>query len=407
MKILHVLYSSLPDTQGSSIRSKFIVETQKEIGLDPYVITAHVQAPIKEGANSEEINNITYYRTYIEDKSSKDFTPKKSIFLRIKKFFRMYYFLKKLKEVAINLNPDIIHGHAIFFCGIPAYIVARKLKKPFIYEYRSNWEDNVYSEGGFKDWQYKLVRNFENLTFKFADRVICINENLKNDVVNRGVSPSKIDVVPNAVDTRKFYPVEKNNDILKKYNIENKFIIGFIGSVLEIEGLEYLLKVANNLRNRENIHFLIVGNGNYFDKVHKLYEDLNLNNVTFTGRVPYDDVLQYYSLIDVFCIPRVNTKTSQEVTPLKPLEAMSCEKIVVASNLKAINEFIIDGYNGVLFEPENVDAFTSKIVDIIDNQDKYKDIGKNAREYVTKNRDWINNIKLYNTIYNNLLQNKK
>jgi glycosyltransferase involved in cell wall biosynthesis len=380
---------------------------QKEIGLEPYVITSVIQKPLTDGEIYEIINDIPYYRTYIFDKNSKDLVPKKSIFLRIKKSFRMYYFLNKLKEVASNLKPDIIHAHAIFFCGIPSYLVSKKLKIPFIYEYRSNWEDNVYSEGGFKNWQYKLVKHFENTTFKLADKIICINENLKNDVINRGVNPSKISVVPNAVDTRKFHPIPKNIDIIKKYNLENKFIIGFIGSLIKIEGIEYLIKSAKNLENMENIKFIIVGDGNDSQKLKKFSEELNIKNIIFTGRVPYDDVLNYYSVIDVFCLPRINSKTANEVTPLKPLEAMACEKIVLASNLKAINEFIIDENNGILFEPENIDELTYKIKNIIDNFDKYKNIGKNAREYVVKNRDWLNNVRLYKSIYDSLLEIKK
>ncbi|GIW22340.1 MAG: glycosyltransferase WbuB [Candidatus Sericytochromatia bacterium] len=394
MKILHVLYQSIPNISGSSIRSKFIVEMQKEIGLEPYVITSHIQEPLNKNSTYEEINGVKYYRTYIYDKYAKDLTPKKSIFLRIKKAFRMYYFYKKLDEVTKELNPDIIHAHAIFFCGIPSYLVAKKNKKKFIYEYRSNWEDNVYSEGGFKRWQYNLVRYLENFTFKKAHKIICINENLKNDVISRGIEASKIYIVPNAVDTRKFFKTQKDIDILKKFSIEEKIVIGFIGSIIGIEGIEYLVKSANNLKELKNVHFLIVGSGTHLESLKNLSKELDLNNITFTGRVDYNQVLKYYSVIDIFVFPRINSKTSQDVTPLKPLEAMACEKVVLASNLKAMNEFIIDGYNGILFESENIDDLTKKLYQVITNIDNYNEMRLNAREYVLKNRNWINNVKI-------------
>jgi glycosyltransferase involved in cell wall biosynthesis len=94
------------------------------------------------------------------------------------------------------------------------------------------------------------------------------------------------------------------------------------------------------------------------------------------------------------------------VSPLKPFEAMAMGKVVLASNVAALAEIVQDGYNGVLFEKDNVKDLASKLEMLINNPTLRKQIGKQAREWVERERDWKHLSKKVSNIYRKLLNRK-
>ena len=110
MNILHILYQSLPNTAGSSIRSRDILESQKKIGLSPIAITAPFQAPKDENASSEIINGIRYYRTYSSKPEEIVSEHKISFGLKLRKLFRIFSFIKTATKIAKDEKIDIVHA---------------------------------------------------------------------------------------------------------------------------------------------------------------------------------------------------------------------------------------------------------------------------------------------------------
>ena len=73
--------------------------------------------------------------------------------------------------------------------------------------------------------------------------------------------------------------------------------------------------------------------------------------VIFTGRVPHDQVLSYYGLIDLFVVPRRAEATSELVTPLKPFEAIAVARTVIVSDVGALREIVHDRVTARIFRP--------------------------------------------------------
>ena len=141
MKILHILHRSLPGTHGYAIRSKYIVECQKELSLDPVVITSPFQSG-SNGAkgNPEYINDIPYYRTNLFEKMGSREVRSSSIWLSALRFPLIMMFAKQVLNLAKRIKPSIIHAHSPFYCGLIASWVSKKLGIPSIYEIRGVWE---------------------------------------------------------------------------------------------------------------------------------------------------------------------------------------------------------------------------------------------------------------------------
>ncbi len=402
LKILHILDKSVPNLSGYSIRAKYIVRFQKEYGLNPVCITS---PKYEVEPQNETINGISYYRSYID-------TP--TFFLKIpflKERIVMDTFKKNIRKVVEKEKIDIIHAHSPSLCGLPAMAVAKDKNIPFVYEIRAFWEDAAVDLARFKEnsFKYKVSQYMEGKLFKDADALIAICEGIKTEIFRR-VPRENIYIVKNGIDVEQFKPREKGKKIIKKYNLENKVIVGFIGTFFKFEGLELLLKaVPGIIRGNKNVVFMIVGAG---------VEDSNLRNfsrsnpvinenVIFTGRMPHEEILDFYSVMDILVYPRISKRITEFVTPLKPLEAMSMEKAVLISDVGGLKELIDNDRTGIYFRAGDTDDLAGKILMLAGNPQLREQLGKTARAEVVQHRNWSKIVPKYLEIYEALLSKSK
>ncbi|MGY8931660.1 MAG: glycosyltransferase, partial [Flavobacteriales bacterium] len=210
MKVLHVLYQSLPNTAGSSIRSRDIICSQLKAGLTPIVITSPFQVPFKKGCKKEIIDNVTYYRTFSNSKDEIISEEKSNIFVQIKKVFRLISFTYDVYSISKRENIDVIHAHAMFFCAISAKLTSLILKMPFVYEVRSLWEERYKNYNLFSKIIFSFVTILESLSMYSSDGLIVINNALKDNISKRYILKNKtISIVPNAVDISNIKIIEK------------------------------------------------------------------------------------------------------------------------------------------------------------------------------------------------------
>ena len=328
MKILHVLETSLPNIAGYTIRSKYIVEAQKVHGLEPIVLTS----PLHQGeANTcEEINGVKYYRA---SKTSFGFGNKFT--KRIYRYgFAARHLQRDLSRLINEETPDIVHAHSFPGLGNAIKNVLKHFDIPFVFELRGLIEECSVATGHFKSGgiRYNFLRYYDTQNLKNADAVVTISHALVNEIASRGINREKIHIVPNGVDASVFKPEDKDSDLVRQYGLDG-FIWGYIGALKGWEGLEYIIKAMPIILEREpNVKMLLVGGGPEEENLRRLTRNLNLErNIIFIGKIPHDEILRYYSLFDLICIPRPDTRVSNVVTPLKPLEAMACEIPLIVS----------------------------------------------------------------------------
>ena len=348
MKVLHVLESSLPKIAGYTIRSKYIVENQRNAGIETVVITSPLHGKTDRALEDYEVfDGIRYYRTGIYN----DIDLNLPLPLRLLKRFD---YAKKYKEaiqtVSLKEKPDIIHAHSSYLNGNRANLVGKHLRIPTIFEVRGLWGDTAVANENITatSWKYRFINHMENKAISEATKVVIISKTLKDELIERGIKSDKIHIVPNGIDTDHFVKQAKDSALVDKYELKDNIVLGFIGSVRKIEGLDLLIKVLPILRkSNQNIKIMIVGGGSEIEHLKKLSSDLGVtDNVIFCGQVSHEVIMQYYSLIDVFVYPRINARVNQKVTPLKPLEAMAMEKPVIASNVNGLAELVKDNEIG-------------------------------------------------------------
>jgi PEP-CTERM/exosortase A-associated glycosyltransferase len=398
MRILHILDHSIPLHSGYAFRTRSILEQQRMLGWKTIQLTSskHYGAAVAE----ETIDGFHFYRTAPSSGllGRLPILNQYSVVLELER--RLHYIVNKEK-------PDILHAHSPCLTGIAALNIGRRYGLPIVYEMRASWEDAAVDHGTTHEGslRYRFTRFLETNVLKRVDAITTICEGLKQDILSRGIDEKKISVIPNAVNIEQFPEAdEPNPDLKRKLGLENKRIIGFIGSFYDYEGLDILLRALPLIKAKmADIKILLVGGGPQEENLKNLTQELNITEyVEFAGRIPHDQVTKYYDLIEVLVYPRRSMRLTELVTPLKPLEAMAQKRLLVASDVGGHKELIRNGETGTLFKAGNSQALAEAVTQLMADNGSWKERLEAAKRYVERERTWKRSASGYIPIYERL-----
>jgi PEP-CTERM/exosortase A-associated glycosyltransferase len=398
MRILHILDHSIPLHSGYTFRTLSILKEQRALGWE----TTHLTSP-KQGtcsASEETIDGWHFFRTHHA-------IAKMTKVPLLNQISVINSLTHRLKKVAKIVKPDILHAHSPALNAIAALRVGRSLGIPVVYEVRAFWEDAAADHGTTTEGsiRYRLTRAMETYAFKHVDAVTTICEGLRSDIVARGIPSTKVTLVPNAVDIKKFSIGGAPDEILKtQLGLAGARILGFIGSFYAYEGLDLLLTALPRILDQTpDVRVLLVGGGPQEDTLKQQSRQLGIaDKVVFTGRVPHSEVNRYYDLMDVLVYPRHSMRLTELVTPLKPLEAMAQGRLFVASNVGGHKELIRDGETGVLFKAESPQDLANKVLDLLNTPERWPTIKAAGRRFVETERNWKVSVACYRDVYSRL-----
>ncbi|MEO7560705.1 MAG: TIGR04063 family PEP-CTERM/XrtA system glycosyltransferase [Nitrosospira sp.] len=400
MRILHILDHSIPLHSGYTFRTLAILKEQRARGWETFHLTGSKQ----EDCNvlEENVEGWHFYRT----PTASGLMSKLPVLNQIAV---MDGLTNRLKDVAEIVKPDILHAHSPVLNALPALRVGRRLGIPIVYEVRAFWEDAAVDHGTSREWgiRYRLTRALESYALRRVDAITTICEGLRGDILGRGIAPEKVTVIPNAVNIENFSTGESPDlQLAKDLGLDGRLVLGFIGSFYAYEGLTVLLRaLPAMLSSNPDIRILLVGGGPQEQELKALAMQLGLQDkVTFTGRVPHDQVQRYYNLIDVLVYPRLRMRLTDLVTPLKPLEAMAQGRLVVASDVGGHLELIQDGETGILFEAGDPDALAAKVLNLLSRPDLWPGLRTAARRFVETQRSWPGSVARYKDAYGSLVR---
>ncbi|MGH8241972.1 MAG: glycosyltransferase [Steroidobacteraceae bacterium] len=292
-----------------------------------------------------------------------------------------------------SLSPAVVHAASNHTTGLPALIAARRSGIPFVYEMRGFWEVTRSSSDPefIRTRTYRLIRLFETVVAQAADHVITLTEGMRKNLADRGVPVDRISVVPNGVDAERFVPRERDRELELRLGLSmDEPVIGYVGSMVEYEGLDDLVEAAAVLAARgRRFRLLLVGDGLSAPDLRARVDAAGLTHRTvLTGRVPHEDVTRYYSLIDVCAFPRKPWEVCELVSPLKPYEAMAQEKAVVVSGTAALARIVSDGETGLVFEAGSVPALVEALERALGDAGLRQRLGGAARRWILAGRTW-------------------
>jgi starch synthase len=207
-----------------------------------------------------------------------------------------------------------------------------------------------------------------------VDRFIAVSRYMRKELNQTfGINYNKITVIPNGVDTT-IFKHHKADDILRKYRLENKFVVLFVGRDDPQKGVHYLANAVKNLSKQiPEIVLVLVGPQDRYNDEHILC----LPNV---GR---SELVKLYSLSDVFVLPSI-----YEPFGIVLLEAMACETPCIGTRVSGMPDIIDHDRTGLLVEPGSDEELSEAIAGLYHDPEKRYKMGKNARKRVISSFDW-------------------
>ncbi|OKX90073.1 glycosyltransferase family 4 protein [Corynebacterium glutamicum] len=358
VKVLYFLTNSLPyTTSGYTKRSHSILEAVIDNDVEIQAVT-RMGYPLTIGkwpnGNAQFVDGVKYHRVFPWIFSR-----------RTEKFYEKS--VELLSDLAKDLGVTVIHTTTNFPNAIVANRVASKLGLPWIYEVRGELESTWLSKLP-KDKQnkaeeseyYRLARQQETSYAKAADAVVVLSDISRKQLVERGVDPEKIFVIPNSVEQSLFEKEYDKSELRRKHGIsEGSIVVGTVSSVVQYEGLDTLLKALMKLP--QQYRGLIVGDGVDKPRLESLAESLGvLSRVDFVGNQNPQTIDEWYKLLDIFVMPRKDTPVCRTVTPIKALTAQALGIPVIASDLPALRE-VTGGIESYVI-PEDARDLADKIL---------------------------------------------
>ncbi|MFC5379510.1 glycosyltransferase [Aquipuribacter nitratireducens] len=287
----------------------------------------------------------------------------------------------------------VVHAASNYTTGLAGLIAARRLGVPFVYEVRGLWEvTGASANPGYADSEmFRLQRDLEALCAREADHVLAITEQVKDELVRRGVDADRISLAPNSVDVDDYAPLDRVD--LGPTGVDlppGVPVVGYAGSFVQYEGLDVLLDAVALLRERGvPLHLLLVGDGKEGPRLRERTAALGLQgHVTFTGRVDHVQARRLMHLFDVVAVPRRSLAVTELVSALKPLEALATARPLVVTSVAPHVVYTQDGTTGSLAAPDDAGSLADALEPYLRDGTLRAETGRRGRAWVVEHRSW-------------------
>ncbi|MBD3225863.1 MAG: glycosyltransferase [Caldithrix sp.] len=332
----------------------------------------------------EKKDGIDVVRTYIYA------APNKGFFKRILSY--MSFMMSSIVQGTGKVGEQdvIIATSPQFFVGIAGYIISRLKGLPFIFEVRDLWPESIVQLGLLRNkYAIRFLQWVEMFLYRKALHVVGVADSTYDVLTSRGLKGHKISIIKNGVDLNLF----KNNydaDTVKRHkNLQEKFVISYIGTHGLSHALDKVLDTAHLMRNDPDCIFLLVGEGAEKEKLKDKARRLNLNNVIFHDQVGKSELPKFYALSDIVLVTLRKLPLFKQVIPSKIFEIMAMRRPILISVDGEARKIVQDAGAGVFSEPENADKLMTQIQFLKPHADIRAEMGQNGFNYVHEhfNRD--------------------
>jgi len=279
----------------------------------------------------------------------------------------------------------------------------KRKKIKCIYEIRGSWDLSCKINNKIKkkeEYVTKYLSN-ENIVCRNVDKIIPITRQIQKKVMKltKITDMNKYFILPNCFEVSKIKKENINYNInyKKQLGLDNNFIIGYFGSIVKYEGINWLCKAIEILsKTITNIKFLLISKE--LPDEYKKY-----NFIIFQPYVDNNILYKYYKLLDLYIIPRLSYEVCEVVSPIKPFEPLGLKVPLLLSSVEPLLDISENEKNCYIFKKNDLFDLIYKIKDIYYNGYK-KEILENGYNYVINKRNWKLYVNKLDEVYCNLLK---
>ncbi len=285
--------------------------------------------------------------------------------------------------------------------GVVAGLAKKISGKKFIYNLQDIFPDSLVTAGicSEKSLLMKVGRWMERFTYRHADVIITISDDMKENVLRKGVPPEKVAVVRNWIDIDKVKPVAReDNRLFDELNLpREQFYVVYAGNLGKVQGVEVIIEAARLLKDHTDLHFLIFGNGSEEGTIRKLGTDLP--NISIFDLQPVERVSEVYSMGDVAIIP-CKPGTGGSGMPSKTWTIMATGTPIIASfDLSGeMEQTMREADCGFCVEAGNAKDLSKLVIRLYQDHRLKRKLGRNARWYSEMNASKTRAVNMYLSI---------
>jgi len=208
---------------------------------------------------------------------------------------------------------------------------------------------------------YRLLERLELFLYRRSCRVISLTHSFVDDLTRRGVPSEKIDVVLGGANLHLFSPRPRDKEIERKYGLEGRFVVGYLGTLGLSHGLENVLKAAELMKD-DAITFFFVGAGAARNGLRRLAGERHIRSVVFAPRQLKEDMPRFWSVCSVSLIHLRNAPVFTTVIPSKIFESMAMGLPIVYVGPSGEGSSIVERYHaGLVVPPEDPRALVDAV----------------------------------------------
>ena len=372
MKIALVCPASLPATQFGGILSLCvdIARESSNSGHDTTIFTTDL----------DFANNLkTFNKNLPRIETIENFKIKRSnVWFSIGLFYvnpGIYFDMLKDKY-------DVIHTVGVrSFQSYIAALVSKKRDTPLIISDQGGLttHPDLKDSGLIKRIFYKLQSPMIRFVIGQSKKIIVPNEYEKK-IFSELTDENKIEIVENGINLEK---MKSNIDFKKKYAINHDYFL-FLGRFHKVKGIDMLLKAMHLIKNHHlmsDVKLVIMGvDFGFEEEMMKMIKEMNLARVVkVIKNPPRKDVIAAYKESEFLVLP-----SRWELSPLTPLEGFAFKKPTISTKAHGIPYTLDDGKNSILVESENFNELSDKIIELLNDKTKCRELGMNGYEHVHK-----------------------
>jgi glycosyltransferase involved in cell wall biosynthesis len=368
---------------GMEFRHYYLAKEFVKMGNTVFIISgsySHLfkeQPKINGDFTFEKINGINYCWVKL---------PQYEKSISLARFKNMLKFMSMLKKLPLDKfeKPDsILVSSPSLFPIVRAKKWANKFHAKLIFEIRDIWPLTLQELGGISKWHPLIVfmKRYEKFAYKNADKIISVLPGAKNHVESFGNYSPKFDCVPNGIDLDEVQQPEPLESSVKEKLPANKFIVGYTGSIGVSNALDYFIRAAIQMKEKNNIAFVIFGNGAEKKKLMEM--STGCPNILFFDPVKKEQLQSLLKCFDVCYIGWKKEKLYRfGISANKLFDYMYSGKPIIHS-VEAFNDPVKEAGAGISIEPENVPAISNAVLKIFEmNESERSEMGKNGLTHV-------------------------
>lgn len=384
MKILFVSHYFPPEVNAPANRTHEHCRRWVQDGHEVTVITGvpnHPRGRIFPGYRNrwlqeETVDGIRVLRTWMY------LTPNSGFLRRVANY--LLFALTAILASPRAERPDVVVATSPqFFVGIAGAIIAKLKRRPFVLEIRDLWPKSVVELGQLGPGPVlSTLEALETWLYRSAAGIVVNTRTFHDHITARGVRSGAIELVYNGIDPALFKPSPRNEALLAKHGLAGRFTVAYVGTLGLAHGLTLLVEVAERLKARSEIHFVLIGDGADREKLEADVAKRGLHNFHILGLQPRDAMPDWIASIDVLLVMLRDLPVFETVIPSKIFEFLAQERPVILAAKGEIRRMMEEAGGALVIDPEVADQLIAAIDEVIAHPDQAAHRAEAGRRWV-------------------------